>query len=423
MFDFPNSPSTGQSVTGPNGAQWSWDGVKWRATALVAPNAYIGDTPPSNPVAGTLWWDSVGGQLYTFFVDPSGPPGQWVIANQGGVPEAPTTGGAYARSNSQWSDVTSAVNAAPNNTGRNLLHNGSFVVQQRGAGPWTVGSFTADRWSSGTSSDTISWSCISLADADRTAIGDETALTALQNVFTGNAAAGAYNQILQRIENVRRLSGKSVTLSFWAKAASGTPKIGINLYQSFGTGGSPSAGGRILTTGNAVTISTAWTRYSTTMAVTSAAGKTFGTNGDDWSQLELWFSCGATNNAAAGNIGVQSGTIQLWGIQLEYGSVATSLARRDPADELALCQRFYQIGSMQMTGGNGIGVAVGIGCSSLLPVRMRATPTVAGSFPTVTGVTGQGWGALDASAIIMVATANASSGWNLVGNFTASADL
>lgn len=33
MFDFPNTPVSGQIVTAPNGATWRWDGSKWTATA------------------------------------------------------------------------------------------------------------------------------------------------------------------------------------------------------------------------------------------------------------------------------------------------------------------------------------------------------------------------------------------------------
>lgn len=48
-------------------------------------------------------------------------------------------------------------------------------------------------------------------------------------------------------------------------------------------------------------------------------------------------------NARAGLIGVQSYTLQLWGVQLEIGSVATALEMPDPQQDLAKCQRFYQV--------------------------------------------------------------------------------
>ena len=42
------------------------------------------------------------------------------------------------------------------------------------------------------------------------------------------------------------------------------------------------------------------------------------------------------------NVGVQSGSIAIWGVQLEIGSVATPLEKPDPQQDLAKCQRFYQ---------------------------------------------------------------------------------
>lgn len=62
-------------------------------------SVHVGDTPPSgSPRSGDLWWDSSnsagGGQLYVFFIDESGPPGQWVAAtNQpvAGITEAVAT--------------------------------------------------------------------------------------------------------------------------------------------------------------------------------------------------------------------------------------------------------------------------------------------------------------------------------------------
>jgi hypothetical protein len=66
----------------------------------------VSDTAPASPASGALWWDSAGGQLYIWFVDPSGPPGQWVCvvnppppattgslgATQQEVPELPGAG-------------------------------------------------------------------------------------------------------------------------------------------------------------------------------------------------------------------------------------------------------------------------------------------------------------------------------------------
>ena len=70
-------------------------------------------------------------------------------------------------------------------------------------------------------------------------IGDEAATYYLLNTFTGSAAASAYNFMSQSIEGVRRLSGKTVTVSFWAIASLAGMKLGVNLLQYFGGGGAP----------------------------------------------------------------------------------------------------------------------------------------------------------------------------------------
>lgn len=52
-------------------------------TAASAPWALRTTTdavPPTSPQEGDLWWDEVTGNLFIFYTDPSGPPGQWVAA-------------------------------------------------------------------------------------------------------------------------------------------------------------------------------------------------------------------------------------------------------------------------------------------------------------------------------------------------------
>ncbi|HEY1412396.1 MAG TPA: hypothetical protein VGF36_09650 [Rhodopila sp.] len=49
---------------------------------IAAGGVTIGDTAPVSPTQGTLWWDSVGGQLYVWYND--GTSAQWVVANSMG---------------------------------------------------------------------------------------------------------------------------------------------------------------------------------------------------------------------------------------------------------------------------------------------------------------------------------------------------
>ena len=228
-----------------------------------------------------------------------------MVASGAGVSTWNTRAGAVVL---QQVDV--AAVGALHDDGRNLIDNGCFNVAQRGAGPWTADTnFTLDRWQLSISLDTVSVSQSAFNDTTRAQVGDEAATFLLGNTFTGNAGAGAFNRIMQRIEDVRRLAGKTVTVSLWAWAGSGTPKLGVGFVQNFGTGGSPSAA--VAVAGQSVTLNTTATRYTLTFAVPSVSGKTLGTNGNHNTELSLWFSSGATQNVNAGNIGVQSGVIAL----------------------------------------------------------------------------------------------------------------
>lgn len=353
----------------------------------------VSDTAPPSPAVGALWFDSAGCQLYVWEND--GNSSQWVNTTNAGnaaivtiATSAPTspvpgllwwnpTSGQMFVYNNTWVPVVSQATAA--NTGRNLVHNGTFVVQQRSTGPWTAsGSYTADRWRlQAAGSDTQSVTVVALADADRTAIGDEAATSCLQGVFTGSATAGSQSAINQLIESVRRLAGKTVTISFWAKASVALSLV-IDAAQVFGTGGSPSA--QTQTNSAVLPVTTAWTRLTATLALPSAAGKTFGTTaGSDFTGLYLVYSSGS-----GGFVPTQSGTIQLWGVQLEIGAQATPLDKRDPAMELELCQRFYQTIHVQAGGYWSVAAANGVWNTVPFAVQMRAVPTI--------GFSGQGYG-------------------------------
>jgi hypothetical protein len=313
---------------------------------------YIGDTPPSAPYVGQLWWDSVGALLYCWFND--GNSSQWVNVNN---------------ANNNWL-------SNPTDVGRNKLHNPMFTINQRGAGPWAAAgapNYTSDRWLGYSLSDTASFSIVTAADADRAQVGDEAIFQNIQNSFTGANVAGAYNVIMQRIEGVRRLSGKTFTISFWAKAASGTPKLAVTYSQFFGTGGSPSP--TILALAGVATLSTVWTRYSFTFTLPSIAGKTFGSTADtDYTTVSFWYS--DHDNQSGGGIGVQSGTIQIWGVQMEVGSRATQLEKPDVKALLATCQRFYQANmNYPIWCGNTTSGSIYYYTVNFL-VAMRAVPTV-----------------------------------------------
>ena len=156
------------------------------------------------------------------------------------------------------------------------------------------------------------------------------------------------------------------------------------------------------------------------MTFPSVAGKTFGSTAD-YTSARFWYSSAANNQPYAGT-GVQSGTVTIWGVQLEVGSVATPLARRDIADELALCQRFYQVGSISLQGDARV-AGTTWAQALMLPVQMRAVPTVTASWSN-SNISSPLIGSFaDRTTIQYFGNATAIGQFVFAGTFTATADL
>lgn len=227
--------------------------------------------------------------------------------------------------------------------GFNHVMNGAFQVKQRAATSTTTsGAFVFDRWFMGASTGTVTYSQQTSTLGSPPIAGFENELSSYARmVTTGQSGAGAYAILYQSFEGVRYLSGETVTVSFWAKAASGTPKVAIEWEQAFGSGGSPSAGQQ--TYGGQVTLSTSWVRYEKTFTIASVSGKTIGTTADtDSCNLNLWVSGGTTYNSRHGTMGIQSNTFDFWGVKVERGIRATPFEMGPYSDELRRCQYWFQ---------------------------------------------------------------------------------
>jgi len=280
-------------------------------------------------------------------------------------------------------DITGTINLLGSSVaytaGKNKIINGDFGVNQRGFSSTTTdGTFGFDRFRLDTSGGTT-MSAQVFTPGTAPVAGYESA-NYLRSVTTGQTGTSAYTVIRTTIEDVRTFAGQTVTLSFWAKAATGTPKIATDYRQLFGSGGSPSA--TVNTYGGQATLSTSWARYSLTVAIPSISGKTIGTTANTSALVvQLWTSAGTDFNSRTGSLGIQSATIDIWGVQLESGSTATAFqtATGTIQGELAACQRYYY----RLTAvANNAAIGLGFGTSSInsrqftsLPVEMRVTPT------------------------------------------------
>ena len=404
---------------------WYNDGTstQWVNTtnAGIGPSIVASDTAPASPASNMLWWDSVGLQLYVWYYD--GSSSQWVPANNQNstLAEAATDGILYGRRNASWNvlEVQPELNKA---SGRNFIQNPGFRVNQRGFTQTTTTAYTFDRWVANLNTDTSNFNSAAANDFMRSQTGNEDIATFMSCTTNSLGAAASLTMLYQRILNVKRLSNKTVTVSFYAGASSNTVKVGVSLDQLFGTGGSPSA--VVYGNGTAITLSggNAWTRYSATFTLPSIAGKVFGSNADDCTELNFWYSAGTNNAARSGSIGVQNGvTINIWGVQLEVGSVATPFDQPEYWRDTADCQVYFIAGIAASVGNASAGGRWSTQVS--FPVQMRIIPTVALTSIAYSNASGAAlygtYGKFFAATAIVTAAGDA----GITFNWTATADL
>jgi len=236
-------------------------------------------------------------------------------------------------------------NTVPSAGFRNAVINGGFDVWQRATTATVNNSFgyvSADRWQIygyGTAASAT------LARFTHAAGGvEQNGNTRYYANYAWTAGSDTVNSLClvqNVIEDVRTFSGQNVTLSFWANSSAAT-NIAVEMEQVFGTGGSPSASVQGLSTRITLPSGSGLKRYVLTFKLPSIVGKTIGTNEDSSLRVNFWTSAGSTYNARTG-IGIQaSGNFNIWGVQLELGTVASPFERRPVATELSLCQRYYQ---------------------------------------------------------------------------------
>lgn len=269
------------------------------------------------------------------------------------------------------------VNGTPLQTGfKNYIINGDFGVWQRGTSQTASGYGSDDRWGNANIGTT---KVHELANPLSTEIDSINGNFLSKTTVTSVAGASNYCIKTQKIEDVTKLSGKTVTLSFWAKADA-HKNIAIEFSQHFGTGGSPSA--TIVGIGvTKIAITTVLTKYSVTVSIPSVSDKTLGTDGINttFTNVLFWFDAGSGFNARTDSLGQQSGTFYLGNVQLEDGTVATPFEQRPYGLELSLCQRYYEV----------LGVGIGVARDSTLmilhfssaPKRIAATALLLNSSP------------------------------------------
>ena len=283
-------------------------------------------------------------------------------------------------------------------TGANKIINGDMVIDQRNAGASvSLGNgsyYITDRW----------------AARLNTTVGGPATMTGQQVAdappgfyyslkFTGSGsvatpAANDYTMAWQGIEglnctdlNFGTANAKSVTLSFWVKSSL-TGNFGVSIRNVAGSGSAYMVSYNI-------PVANTWTLITATI-VGDTSG-TWPTDNSAWAYVYFDLGVGTTYSIAASAgtwtngsapFGLTGGvklianagaTLQITGVKLEVGSIATPFVPDDYQVSLAKCQRYYQYLNSS-TGAYSITGVVGQTNNIFtvwFPVVMRTSPTAA----------------------------------------------
>ena len=287
-------------------------------------------------------------------------------------------------------DGTATANISNNLSNRNKVINGGMIVKQRADLTMTTTStYSLDRFR-GTVGSSFNWSSATVTQSTTSPDGFGKSLKV--DIASTNTPTGSQNAIIQtRIEgqDLQDLaygtsSAKPCTLSFYVRSN----KTGTYCVQIANT-----ANTKYVLFEYTINSADTWERKSVTFA-----GNTANTiNNDNALGFDINFhlATGSDDHVSAtstwttypsGSFLATSNQVNLFdnasnewyltGVQLEVGSVATDFEHRSFAQELALCQRYYQT-----IGVGFITACRGASSSQLLysytpPVNMRASPTI-----------------------------------------------
>ena len=264
---------------------------------------------------------------------------------------------------------------------RNLIINGDMRIAQRGTGAFTANSsYPVDRWnmiSNATDFTTTQDSAVPTGKGFTNSIK-------IQPTATKSPSASTYSRIGYSIEGYDGVSlcwgtsgAKTATISFWVKSSvTGTYSICVK----------NGAANKSVVQDYTISVADTW-EYKTITIPPETSGTWDSVNGrfayiDIWlagqgsqtSTTGSWISSNANmSNNQVNFFSSTSNTFNITGFQFEVGSVATPFEHRSYAEELAACQRYYQL-HVSNTAFTNTPTVARIGLSGV--VQMRAQPSL-----------------------------------------------
>lgn len=223
------------------------------------------------------------------------------------------------------------------NIGKNLLINGGFDVWQRGTSftpsAFGIPTYTADNLLYGTcitATVTVSRQALTQGSTGGLFTAKYFSRTVVDGINIGT------QHFRQRIEGLHQFSGRTITLSFYAKSSpelAGGKSVALNmLYDA--TNSNPTMHYVYHSSSSGLGTTNSWQRYTRTFDVPAATHEAL----TEHSCLEVIFTLSTYNGTY---------TFDIANVQLEFGDTATDFEYRHPAEELALCQRYYEKGTIR----------------------------------------------------------------------------
>ena len=282
----------------------------------------------------------------------------------------------------------------PNLGRRNILINGAMQIAQRGTSSSSFGLHTVDRFSHVSSRDQFVATQEQSTDVP-TGQGYTKSFKITTTTPETTIDGVNYNAIryIFEAQDLQHLcwgtsAAKSLSVSFWVKSSVTGTYVTSNYFYD------PN---RNITVPYTINSANTW-EYKTIVI----PGDTGGTiNNDNGSGLAIQFvlsvgpdyqgtvstSWGSYVNARWGNgqtaqmMNVNGATWAITGLQVEVGSTPTEFEHRSAGEELALCQRYFQIyggyGTEHIQ--NGVMSTNRINVTKTFPVVMRTGPTFSGT--------------------------------------------
>jgi len=247
---------------------------------------------------------------------------------------------------------------------KNRIINGAMVIDQRNAGASVAtttagsGTYTLDRWqyyASQTSKFTVQQNA-----------GSVTPPTGFNN-YLGCTSSSAYSVLSTELFLIRQaIEGFNASDLAWGTANAKTVTLSFQVYSSLtGTFGGAIynyLGTRSYPFSYTISSANTWTQISITIAGDTSASWTSGGSSSNtnsgWGYITFNLGCGSAVSGTTGVwnsgnafgptgatsiVGTNGATWYITGVQLEIGTSATPFERRLYSQELANCQRYYEV--------------------------------------------------------------------------------